>query len=130
LPEQGNSRLLSDEAGHPCRIALDTESGQFSYGIGYDCGAILDNQQLEQTRILLEDVGVSPKQVVVDLGYRGVDGDNPSVEIIHRGRYKSLTRQQRRWLMRRQAVEPAIGHLKSSEPPFEQRSPRRSVGGG
>ncbi|WP_304053208.1 transposase, partial [Nitrosomonas communis] len=31
----------------------------------------------------------------------------------HRGRYKSLTRQQRRWLKRRQAVEPAIGHLKS-----------------
>lgn len=27
--------------------------------------------------------------------------------------YKSLTRQQRRWLKRRQAVEPAIGHLKS-----------------
>jgi IS5 family transposase len=71
------------------------------------------NQQLEQTGILLEDVGVVPKQVVVDLGYRGVDGDNPGVEIIHRGKYKSLTRQQRRWLKRRQAVEPAIGHLKS-----------------
>ena len=37
----------------------------------------------------------------------------PQVEIIHRGKYKSLTRQQRRWLKRRQAVEPAIGHLKS-----------------
>ena len=46
-------------------------------------------------------------------GYRGVDQDNPTVEIIHRGKYKSLTRQQRRWLKRRQAVEPAIGHLKS-----------------
>ena len=32
---------------------------------------------------------------------------------IHRGKYKSLTLQQRRWLKRRQAVEPAIGHLKS-----------------
>jgi len=37
----------------------------------------------------------------------------PQVEIIHRGKYKSLTKPQRRWLKRRQAVEPAIGHLKS-----------------
>lgn len=51
--------------------------------------------------------------MVVDLGFRGVDRDNPRVEIIHRGKYKSLTKQQRRWLKRRQAVEPAIGHLKS-----------------
>ncbi len=71
------------------------------------------NQQLEQTSILLQDVGVTPKQVVVDLGYRGVDRDNPGVEIIHRGKFKSLTKQQRRWLRRRQAVEPAIGHLKA-----------------
>ena len=69
--------------------------------------------QLEQTAILLEDTGRAPQQAIVDLGYRGVDADNPGVEIIHRGRYKSMTRQQRRWLKRRQAVEPAIGHLKS-----------------
>ncbi|GAB1424437.1 hypothetical protein MASR2M16_16710 [Thauera terpenica] len=69
--------------------------------------------QLEQTRILLEDVGREPKEVVVDLGFRGVDRDNPQVQVIHRGKYKSLTRQQRRWLKRRQAVEPAIGHLNS-----------------
>ena len=71
------------------------------------------NEQLEQTAILLEDVGRTPKEVVVDLGFRGVDADNPTVEIIHRGKFKSLTKLQRRWLRRRQAVEPAIGHLKS-----------------
>ncbi|GAB1392577.1 IS5-like element IS1478 family transposase [Rhodocyclaceae bacterium] len=70
-------------------------------------------EQLEQTTILLEDIGRKPKEVVVDLGYRGVDGDNPGVEIIHRGKYKSLTQIQRKWLKRRQAIEPAIGHLKS-----------------
>lgn len=69
--------------------------------------------QLEQTNILLEDVGQGPKQVVVDLGYRGVDADNPGVEILHRGRFKSMTNRQRRWLKRRQAIEPAIGHLKA-----------------
>ena len=69
--------------------------------------------QLEQTTILLEDIGKQPKQVFVDLGYRGVDADNPGVEIIHRGKTKSLTQQQRRWLKRRQAIEPVIGHLKA-----------------
>ena len=49
----------------------------------------------------------------MDLGYRGVDADNPGVEIIHRGKYKTLTALQRRWLKRRQAIEPAIGHTKS-----------------
>jgi transposase, IS5 family len=80
-------------------------------GNPYD-GHVL-REQLEQVGVLLEDVGVKPKQAVVDLGYRGVDADNPDVEILHRGRWKSMTKQQRRWLKRRQAVEPAIGHLKS-----------------
>jgi transposase, IS5 family len=69
--------------------------------------------QLEQTTNLLQDLGRSPTQAIVDLGFRGVDADNPGVEIIHRGRYKTLTSQQRRWLKRRQAIEPMIGHTKS-----------------
>jgi len=104
------------EFGVKASIALTHKSGlmvgaRTFPGNPYD-GHILA-AQLEQTGILLEDVGRVPKEVVVDLGYRGVDRDNPNVEIIHRGKYKSLTAQQRRWLKRRQAVEPAIGHLKS-----------------
>ena len=104
------------EFGVKASIAVTHKSGlmvgaRTFPGNPYD-GHIL-SAQLEQTGILLEDVGRIPKKVVVDLGYRGVDRDNPNVEIIHRGKYKSLTAQQRRWLKRRQAVEPAIGHLKS-----------------
>lgn len=104
------------EFGVKASIAVTHKSGlmvgaRTFPGNPYD-GHVL-NEQLEQTGILLEDTGKAPKQVIVDLGYRGVDKDNPDVEIIHRGKYKSLTRQQRRWLKRRQAVEPAIGHLKS-----------------
>jgi IS5 family transposase len=69
--------------------------------------------QLEQTTNLLQDLGRRPTQAVVDLGFRGVDADNPGVNIIHRGKYKTLTDQQRRWLKRRQAIEPLIGHTKS-----------------
>lgn len=69
--------------------------------------------QLEQTGILLQDVGHSPKEVIVDLGYRGVDADNPDVKILHRGKSRTQTRQQKRWVRRRQAIEPTIGHLKA-----------------
>jgi len=58
-------------------------------------------------------VGVTLKQIVVDLGFRGVDADNPDKQIIHRGKFKSLSPQQKGWLRKRQAIEPAIGHLKS-----------------
>ncbi len=70
--------------------------------------------QLEQTRILLENVPGDPKPTIVltDLGYRGVDADIAPTKQIHRGRYKTLSAGQRKWLKRRQAVEPVIGHVK------------------
>ena len=70
-------------------------------------------EQLEQTNTLLQDIGVQPTTAVVDLGFRGVDEACAPVQIIHRGKFKSLDAQQRRWLKRRQAIEPAIGHTKS-----------------
>ena len=69
-------------------------------------------KQIAQTNQLIADTGRAVKQTVVDLGYRGVDGDNPEIEIIHRGKQSKLTQQQKRWLRRRQAIEPGIGHLK------------------
>ena len=80
-------------------------------GNPYD-GHVL-SAQLEQTTNLLQDLGRSPKQVIVDLGYRGVDADNPGVHIIHRGKYKSLSDHEKRLLKRRQAIEPLIGHAKA-----------------
>ena len=53
------------------------------------------------------------KKSFVDLGYRGVDKDNPGLAIKHRGKYKRLSERDRIRLKRRQAVEPIIGHLKS-----------------
>jgi IS5 family transposase len=80
-------------------------------GNPYD-GHVL-SAQLEQTTNLMQDLARSPKQVIVDLGYRGVDADNPGVQIIHRGKYKSLTAQEKKLLKRRQAIEPLIGHTKA-----------------
>jgi IS5 family transposase len=49
----------------------------------------------------------------VNLGYRGVDRDNPDLTIIHRGEAKSLGGPERKLIKRRNAVEPVIGHLKA-----------------
>lgn len=70
---------------------------------------------MDQSAILSQDINVSQKQAVVALSVRGKDVEqaNPDLEIIRRGRIKAMTKAQRRWLKRRQAVEPAIGHLKS-----------------
>ena len=71
------------------------------------------NEQLEQVAILMEDTGAVPKTVYVDLGYWGVDEDNPQMNIVHRGKPKRLGRPWMLKLRRRQAIEPVIGHLKS-----------------
>ena len=92
------------------RVGLMVGARSFT-GNPFD-GHIL-NPALEQATNLTQDIGVPIKQVVADLGFRGVDADNPDRFIIHRGKLKSLTPQQKGWLRRRQAVEPAIGHLKS-----------------
>ena len=70
-------------------------------------------EQLEQAHILTEEHNTAIKQVYVDLGYRGVDHANPNVQIIHRGKYKSMSKADRKRLKRRQAIEPTIGHLKA-----------------
>lgn len=66
--------------------------------------------QLEQATTLMQDTGRQPTTAFVDLGYRGVDQDNPGV---HRGKSKRITAQERQLLKRRQAIEPIIGPLKA-----------------
>jgi IS5 family transposase len=71
------------------------------------------HEQLEQATILMQDSAAKPTTAFVDLGYRGVDADNPDVHIVHRGKSKRISEQERELLKRRQAIEPIIGHLKS-----------------
>jgi transposase, IS5 family len=78
--------------------------------------------QISQSNELIKRTGSEVKQAFVDLGYRGVDADNgprpprPGVEVIRRGRIKSMSARQQRQLKRRQAIEPAIGHVKHDSP--------------
>jgi IS5 family transposase len=70
--------------------------------------------QLEQTNILLQHLPGSPKPktVLADPGFRRVDADVAPVQLIHRGKHKTISTTQRKWLKRRQAIEPIIGHVK------------------
>lgn len=52
------------------------------------------------------------KTVLTDLGYRGMDADITLAQLVHRGKRKTLSNTQRRWLKRRQAIEPIIGHVR------------------
>lgn len=70
------------------------------------------SEQLEQATILMQDCRVKPLTAFVDLGFRGVDEDNPGIDIVHRGKSKRISEQERKLLKRRQAIEPIIGHLK------------------
>ena len=80
-------------------------------GNPYDGNTLAD--QLEHANALLDNIGVIPTTAIVDLGFRGVDEEVAPVNVIHRGKYKSLTPEEKRWLKHRQAIEPRIGHTKS-----------------
>ncbi len=82
--------------------------------IGIDCGLIVGarsfsgnpydghtlGEQMEQSAILLEDVGAKLQKVYVDLGYRGGDEAIAPMKLIHRGKYKSLSDAERNLLKR------------------------------
>jgi IS5 family transposase len=71
-------------------------------------------EQLGQSSIPLQDMPGTPqpKTVLVDPGFRGIDAEVSSVQLIHRGKHKTMTSTQRRWLKRRRAIESIIGHVK------------------
>ena len=73
------------------------------------------SEQLKQATVLLIEVNFTPTQVVVELSYRSKDVDAvlPNIEIIHRGKIKTMSQTHRKWLERRQSVEPVIGYLKA-----------------
>lgn len=55
------------------------------HGSPYD-GRTLKEQLEEATILLIQDSHTRPSTAFVDLGYRGVDADNPDVHIVHRGK--------------------------------------------
>ena len=96
-----------------CKVSVATTSrGGWFVGAMAIHGNPYDGHTLSQTFDQVERIAQKPEHAFVDRGYRGHDyqGDiNVQIDKIRRGRTpKSLWR----WMKRRAAVEPSIGHLK------------------
>ncbi|EKP12034.1 transposase DDE domain protein [Leptospira borgpetersenii serovar Mini str. 201000851] len=58
-------------------------------------------------------VGLRPKEVYVDLGYKGKDHHPEDIQVyLSNKSRKKMTRWERMWMNRRSAIEPVISHLK------------------
>ena len=68
-------------------------------------------EPMEQATILMQDSKTKLTAAFIDLGYRGVDADNPGVHIVHRGKAQRISEQEKKQLRRSQAIEPINGHL-------------------
>ena len=96
-----------------CKVSVAaTSRGGWFVGAQAVHGNPYDGHTLSDALSQVERMGIRPEQVFVDMGYRGHNYAGPvevHVDKRHRGRTaKSLWR----WMKRRAAIEPGIGHLK------------------
>ena len=92
-----------------------TSKGNWVVGIQAFPGNPYDGHTLEKTLEQMERLtGKQAKEVYVDKGYRGhgYTGDT-QVHIVGTRKIINMTRTFRKWLKRRNAIEPIFGHLKS-----------------
>ena len=99
-----------------CKVSLATSSrANWVLGIQAHHGNPYDGHTLNTAIKQVERLTQSKvDEVYVDLGYRGHDyqGD-AKVHIVNFRSMAKKTRSVKRWLKRRSAIEPVIGHLKS-----------------
>ena len=99
-----------------CKAAMATTSrGNWVVGIDVVHGNPYDGHTLKSTiEQVKRIVGKKPSDVYCDKGYRGCSGDVPGTSVhITNKKKKSVSPSEWKWLKRRQAIEPVIGHLKS-----------------
>jgi len=103
------------EFGCKVSIAASSEGGwllaaQAHHGNPYDGHTL--TATMEQ---LAKLTGAAPEQVFVDMGYRGHGYDGPSNMHVDKQRRGRIAKSTWKWMKRRSAIEPTIGHLKSGK---------------
>lgn len=96
-----------------CKVSVVTTSRR-GWVVGIDAwhGNPYDGHTLKEAMAQVERLnGKRPLQAFVDQGYRGSDHHPKDVEVFVSGR-RGLKPSLKRWLRRRSAIEPVIGHLK------------------
>lgn len=99
------------EFGCKVSVAATSRGGWFVGALAFS-GNPYDGRTLSDTLKQVTRLSRSPEHVYVDRGYRGhgYDGDSRVyVDKVRRGR---TARSVWRWMKRRAAIEPGIGHLK------------------
>jgi IS5 family transposase len=88
--------------------------GQFVAHVAALPGNPYDGHTLTKVIPAITDkLGVSPKRVIADAGYRGHNAPKAKgLQVYTSGQKRGVTEQIKRELRRRSAVEPVIGHLK------------------
>ena len=119
------------EFGHKVSVAVTSLGGWLLgamslQGNPYDGHTL--NQQLEQKRRLHDTKTGQTPQVHIDLGYRGHNHSGPEIVHIDKRRRGVTPMHLWRWMKRRAAVEPTIGHLKN-EHRLERNRLKGTTGG-
>jgi len=99
------------EFGVKVSVAATSRGGWFVGAMALP-GNPYDGHTLNKTLTQVQRLARAPEQVYVDGGYRGHDYEGSTqvhVDIKRRGK---LARRLWRWMKRRAAIEPGIGHLK------------------
>lgn len=96
-----------------CKVVLvTTNASNWMVGIEAVHGNPYDGATLKCALAQTEHLtAVKPKQVFVDRGFRGTAHHPSEVQVVVAGTCK-LTGSLKRWLKRRSAIEPVIGHSK------------------
>jgi IS5 family transposase len=103
------------EFGNKVSLAVSSAGGwvlgaQSHKGTPYDGHTL--KEQLNQVN-KLHGESIKPRQVYVDMGYKGHNHDGPEDVIVDKRRRGSTPRGLWKKMKRRAAIEPTIGHLKA-----------------
>ena len=101
------------EFGNKVSVAVSSRGGWFVGAKSftenpYDCHTLA--AQMKQVESLIAN---KVSEAYVDMGYRGHDYDGAVTVHVDKGRRGRTSKARWRWMKRRAAVEPSIGHLKS-----------------
>jgi IS5 family transposase len=96
-----------------CKVSLAaTSKGGWFVGAMAVHGNPYDGHTLSDTIEQVERVARTPEHVFVDMGYRGHDYQGDIQVHVDKRRRGRTARSLWRWMKRRAAIEPGIGHLK------------------
>jgi len=96
-----------------CKVSVSaTSKGGWLVGAKAFLGNPYDGRTLSASLSQIERLGVKPRSVYVDMGYRGHDYVGDIFVEVAKRRRGNLSKSLWGWMLRRSAIEASIGHLK------------------